>query len=199
MEYSHINDKGVSDFEKVTILRQWSFTHIVTASKSNLIDQDESFKFYTRNVQDIFKAYSQEKGGVWCYGSAFSLMKLYQLYGYKSYVLDTGDPSVMTHATTLVEISYNGRNIISIQDPTFNLTVTDQKDNPYDYFSLLKVLKQHNHNSINIQYGVQDKTPIVLVDPRDEKPNGRTWNAYTNPTDEPIKILPDGRKVYESR
>lgn len=194
-EYPLIISPFSSAYDKVNMLRQWSYEHTKASSKHNLLEEDKSFGFYNKNVAELFTAFSQYKGGVWCGGSAYALMKLYQSYGYKAYTVDSGEVGVMTHVVTIVEIDFDGRKILSVQDPTFNITYENSSGIPYSYFEFLKMLKEHNHNNITIYQG-KGPIPDFILDPKDDI---NDYGQYIKPSDKPFAKLTGERLIYKTR
>jgi hypothetical protein len=197
-DYPQLLHSGLSEWGKVILLRQWAYSHIDTSTKSCLIDQDRGFAFYSKDAQELFQAFAEDRGGVWCYGAAFSLARLYGVYGLDAYVCDMGNPEVMTHAVTLVRIRHGGRTILSVQDPTFDLTYVDAADEPVDYFDLLNVLRRNESGAVKALVG-SAPSPDCIVAPQDDPYHGTLWNPYRNPGDRPKKVLAGGRQVFQSR
>lgn len=139
-----------SDFEKVSALRHWAAQRIVMSSSSLFLTSNESFRFFSQNVSSIFRAYRDHWGGVWCGGAAWTLMKLYELFGYEAHYLGSGVAPDATHAETLVYIDVRGTEILSIQDAHFDISYTDEQGNPLDYFEMLSMLREYRHEEIRI-------------------------------------------------
>jgi hypothetical protein len=194
-EYPQILSSNTNDEKRVIILRQWAYEHIDWSSRSDLIDQNKSFGFYSKKIQDIYKAYSNDKGGVWCGGAAYSLMQLYKLYGYKSYTVDIGKVDVMTHVINLVEVKLNGKEVYMIQDPTFNVTYTDLNDTPIDYFDFLRLLKENKDDKIKIESGTSN-FPDFIFNPKD---NIKDYSQFIMENDKPIKNIDSERIKYKSK
>lgn len=159
-EYPRIVNPFIGDYEKVNLLRQWAYEHIDWSSQSVLIENQVDF--YKKSAPEIFTYFDGDKGGVYCGGAAYSLRKLYELYGYKAFTVDMGKKDVATHVLTLVEINCNGKKILSIQDPTFNLTYTNKEGMPLDYIQLLQMLKLKKDEEIVGNKG-KDKYRDFLV------------------------------------
>lgn len=131
-DYPQLENKNISDFEKVNYIRQWAFQNILWHVIPSL-DNKKEFKFYSKNAAQIFSAYYRKEGEVLCGGSAQSLMKLYEDFGYQAYTMDMGIPgTTVTHVVVLVSIEANAKKVLSIQDPTFNLTYVNNYGNPFD-------------------------------------------------------------------
>lgn len=141
------------DWSAVQAIRQWASTHVDWCSKELLLDQDPSFEFYGKSAQVIFEAYSKDLGGVWCGGTAYSLMLLYRELGFNAWTLDVGIPGAMSHVVTVVEVSYGGIAKRSIQDATFNLTYTDLQGGPLDYREIVQLLAERRHDEVCVLEG----------------------------------------------
>jgi hypothetical protein len=190
-----LRDEGLTDWEIVNRLREWAHANILVSTSSNLLDQDKSFEFYNRSAGEIFAAFYQNRGGVWCGGAAYALMEVYGLFGYQASVIDYGKPGVMTHVVTLVKIKVDGIEKTVIQDPTLNATYATRNGAPYDYFQLLTVLMRHQHESVRILSGMHG-TGGVLVAPGDERfPLDYVVEAGA----QPIRVLQNGVRKYKSK
>ncbi len=75
---------GLTDWEIVNRIRDWAHANIDVATKSYLLDEDASFRFYGRTAPEIFAAFFQDRGGVQCGGAAHALMELYGLFGFEA-------------------------------------------------------------------------------------------------------------------
>jgi len=138
-----------SDWERVSALRSWAAERIDTTYSPGLYLHDNaSFHFFYQNVSTIFYAFYHNWGGVACGGTAWTLMKLYQLFGYESYYLASGRIGMVTHAVTLVYINVDGRRIPSVQDAYFDISYTNEDGHPLDYFEMLRILRNHKHEEI---------------------------------------------------
>ena len=147
--YPSINKKGISDFERVSLIRKWASRKIVSSNEEGLLDYDRDLDFYHQDAATILAAFMKDKGGVWCKGSSYFLVKLYELFDYKAFFISVGDDeSGFIHTFPLVEINRDGRKILSIQDASFNLTYIHADGRPMDYFELIELLKQRRHEDI---------------------------------------------------
>lgn len=174
-----------NEFIKVNLLRQYTYENVDMGKP--LLGPE----FNKKSALELLTAFFQDKGGMMCRGHAFTLMKIYEVFGFRSYVLSMGRPNIVNHSLVLVETNYNGHKILSIQDPYFNITYIHQDGFPLDYFEFLSILKAKRHNLIKIQKGVIKKKDIL----RFKSSNIRhSWN-WGNDI-EFSKILPDGRVKY---
>jgi len=145
----------LSDWERVSTLRHWAAQRIDMSSATLFLHDNASFHFYFQNVSVILDAFERNWGGVWCAGTAWTLKRLYELFGYESYYLATGDPGnssypALTHAETLAYIDVNSSRILSIQDAYFDVSYTDREGRPLDYFQMLHLLRDQKHEEIKI-------------------------------------------------
>jgi len=85
-----------------------------------------------------------------CGGMAYALMKLYRDFGYESYIVDMGKPEYETHVVVLVRVEDGDRQLLSIQDVLFDVSLVDRDGRPLDYFEMLGKLRNLRHEEINI-------------------------------------------------
>lgn len=150
-DYPAIRSVALSDWGKVKILREWTHEHVDWGSPSAALSPELDKTLFDSEAPAIFAIFFQDKGAVQCEETAHALMKLYQAYGYDAYTVGVGIPSVMTHAATLVRINYEGVGILVLEDATFDIEYVDSDGNPYDYFDLLRALK--DKRDITIERG----------------------------------------------
>jgi hypothetical protein len=185
---------SISDFEKVNLLRDWAYSNIDFSSEKALLCGDKQFRFYEKDVCSIFSAFDADKGGEWCGGAAFALMKLYDAYGFKAHASGSGDPNVMTHAFTIVRINYKGSPLFIIEDATFNITYVDPDGAPYDYRELYSVLQQRRRDMIRIVHG-KNNVKDLLMHPDDKKAD---LDHYILKGSEPASIKANGFLKYKA-
>lgn len=186
---------GLTQWDTVNRIREWAHANIDLATPSSLLDQDPSFNFFNKSTPEIFAAFFNDRGGVWCGGAAYALMELYKLFGFRASLIDFGKPDVMTHVVTLVTIDFGGRPRTVIQDATLNLTYVTRDARPYDYLQLLAALMHHQHRKIRILPGGGGGGD-ALVDPRDaDFPFDHVVDFSAPPT----QVLQNGIKKYRSR
>lgn len=159
-DYPQIEDDEMSDFERVSLLRQWAAGATDWSNREGLLDRPSttnpyagSFHFYSQDAATIYAAFMEDKGGVWCDGTAYALAKLYELFGYRAFRIGFGVPSSdATHVVTLVEIEHRtgGRKILSVQDAYFDFTYVHADGEPMDYFELLDLLQSHRDGDVTI-------------------------------------------------
>lgn len=186
---------GLGDWERVNRLRDWAAAHSDLATKHALLDEDRSFGFYGRSAPEIFDAFFQDRGGVWCGGAAQALKMLYALFGFQADLIDYGRPGVMTHVVALVRITHRGTPMMVVEDPTFNLAYATAGGAPLDYFELLRILGRREHRMVRFRHGDRRERD-VLLHPDDDRA------AYPHLIDagqRPKRILDNGVRKYASR
>lgn len=158
--YPQIEENKTSDFDRVSFLRQWAARATNWSNKEGLLDHPDTtnpyargFSFYSQDAPTIYAAFMRDKGGAWCSGTAYALVRLYELFGYKAFRIGIGVPnSDATHVVTVVEIEYEpgGRKILSAQDAYFDLTYVHADGRPMDYFELLDLLRVRGASNVAI-------------------------------------------------
>ena len=186
---------GLSEFEKVNRIRDWAHANIDISTRSYLLDQNKAFKFYTKGTPEIFTAFLTDQGGVWCGGTAYVLMELYKLFGFRASTIDFGKADVMTHVVTLVEITFEGGKKTVVQDATLNVTYVTDGGHPYDYFEMLSTLLRYEHQRVHVVPGHR-RGGDVLVDPNDtDLPSDYVVDFEM----QPLRVLSNGIRKYPSR
>lgn len=149
-EYPQLLDETLDDFARVTLIRQWAWSHIRGGSPANLLDAHA--RWYELDAASIFRLFAEDRGGVYCGGSALALQRLYEVFGYRAWSVNNGDANTSeSHVFTLVKIRVGHENVICLQDPLFNTTHVDATTGlPVDYFDLLRRLARHDHESFRV-------------------------------------------------
>ena len=196
-EYPQIRNEKINDWGKIKLLRQWTHEHVWLGTESTQLGLGSSWReFYSKDAPALFSMFFQYRGATMCKGYAYALMKLYQMYGFESYIFGFGNRQVMTHAVTLVRIKHKERIILAIQDATFDITYIDSNGIPFDFFDLLKTLKSHNHHMVMIEHG-NAGAPYFIFDLKDKIEE--FYGLVIKPDDKPISELPNGRLIYKSK
>jgi hypothetical protein len=190
-----LREPGLTDWETVNRLRDWSARNLDLATESLLLDRDPSFEFYNRSAGEIFAAFFQDRGGVWCGGSAYALMEVYRLFGFQASFLDYGEPSALTHVVTLVKIRHDGVEKTVVQDPTFNIAYAAQGGVPLDLMELLGMLMRHQHERVRLVRGGRAGGE-VLVHPND---GAFPFDHVVDPDSRLLRVLGNGVKKYQSQ
>jgi len=150
--YPRLVAAGVSDHERVVMLRQWAWSHtnsVLTSTQASLWTTDPAWN--AMDAPGYYARFSNEEGGVICGGAANGLMKLYRYFGFKAFYLGSCGGTNVGHATTLVQINWNGELRWVIQDSFYNEDFRDMATNePLDYFDMLQRLKDRKDQSIRV-------------------------------------------------
>jgi len=186
---------GLTEWEVVNRIRDWGYANIDLATAHALLDRVEPFDFLQKDVGEIFTAFFQDRGGVWCGGAAYALAELYRLFGYRASIIDFGHPDVLTHVVTLVRITHRGKRETVVQDPTFNIAYAKRDGSPLDYFDLLRLLLRRQHQNVRMLQG-QRREKDLLVHPLDR---GLPIPYLHRQNPRPLRVLPDGVKKYRAR
>lgn len=184
----------LSDFGKVSALRHWAAERIDLSSESLFLTNNQSFQFYTGNVSAIFRAFQQNIGGVWCGGTAWTLKRTYQLFGYEAHYLAIGEAGYTTHAETLVYIDDRGKKVLSVQDAYFDLSYVDKKGNPLDYFEMLSLLRDNRDEEIVIVRSADHEFQRDLLIKENETSIWRTGSWLHRPED--FTYLGNSTRLY---
>jgi hypothetical protein len=190
-----LRTRGLTDWEAVNRIREWAHVNIDVATKSYLLDEDPTFRFYGRTAPEIFAAFFQDRGGVWCGGAAHALAELYRLFGYRAHTVDYGRPEAITHVVTVVDIAFGGDQKLVVQDPIFNVTYASENRSPLSYFELLGFLLRRQHGKVRILQGRRGGGD-ALVHPRDGLVSFR---HVVDAGATPLHLLSNGVQKYRSQ
>lgn len=130
-----LRDRRVTDVEATNLLRRWGARWIdLAASEATLLPPDSAYN----NIDVLHRAFRRDAGGVFCAGTAWTMVMLYRAFGFEAWMYSYGmlDPPA-THAVTLVRI---GKTIV-VQDAYLNYALTDTKGRPLDVRQALRLLR----------------------------------------------------------
>jgi hypothetical protein len=151
---------------QLTLLRQWAYENTDWSTPGANLDDDPANGFYEMDAPELFSAFRKDRGGVLCGGTAYAFMRLCRLYGYDALTLDFGAPGVSTHVVTLVRLSLGGRDVWSVQDPTYDATHVHRDGSPFDYLDLLRALRDGRAGEVFVEQG-QGRSREYIVAPGD--------------------------------
>ena len=90
-EYPALRNREVDDWSRVTCLRQWAWSHVNhSGGNSNLVDTDPKIPWLELDAPAIFQLYANDRGGSYCGGTAHALRKLYEMFGYGAWTVNSG-------------------------------------------------------------------------------------------------------------
>ncbi|UBF24114.1 hypothetical protein K9N68_20600 [Kovacikia minuta CCNUW1] len=161
-QYPEIKNPQISDWQKANILRRWAYKNIVNSTASCTLEKVLKPDFYKKTTAELYTAFKQDKGGVWCGGASIFSEKLYRDYGFNVYTVNMGKSGYLTHVVNLVEIQDKGQKKLVIEDASYNVTYTDLDGSPLDYFTFLKLLSQRKDNQIKTVKDNDGKRTLML-------------------------------------
>lgn len=152
--------EGADDWTIVTALRAYATEHVdyvINIDSPRYIDQGG------QAVEDRFTTFEADAGGVVCGGTADAFTLLAQAWGYSAWNLAIGDFSEggFHHMQTLVQIEVDGVPIVTLHDPSTNLSYTDSGGEPLDYFDLLARLAGRDASTIGVLEDRVDSDNLV--------------------------------------
>lgn len=166
---------ALDDSSRLTLLRRWAYENTDWSTPGANLDERTN-GFYDMGAPELFSAFRNDKGGVLCGGTAYAFMQLCRLYGYDALTLDFGAPSVSTHVVTLVRLSQGGRDVWSIQDPTYDVTYMHRDGTPFDYLDLLRSLRDRQDDRVLVEKG-QGRSRDYIVAPDEAESMLRVLSA----------------------
>jgi hypothetical protein len=166
----------LSDWERVNILREWVYHAAKEAEGPALLENRITRSTLTLTAEELFDHFRHDRGGGKCGLIGMALMKLYQLYGYPAYLVNMGDPGgAATHVVALVQIHWNNKPLLAVEDAYLNLTFSDADGLPLDYFRLLDILRRKESASFRVLQGDPGEGRSLLG--ADRQTLGRHWMA----------------------
>jgi len=180
-ELPEIDDPQTTDWQRVTLLRDWTHRHMDWATSSARLEVQPGFSYAEHTAADLFAMFLNDQGGVYCGGAAITLRKLYEAYGYEAATLDSGFPeSQTTHVVTVVKIRHGEHSLLSVQDPTFNETYIWKDGEPADVIEMIESMEKREGDSFQPSAGAA-ATIDLLLDPKDkERFSEEAWQQIMN-------------------
>lgn len=178
---------------RLTLLRNWAYENVDWSSPNANFDDDRSNRFYEMDAPELFSAFRSDRGGVMCGGTAYAFMRLCRLYGYDALTLDFGVPGLWTHVVTLVRLRLGGRDVWSVQDPTFDLMYVRRGGAPFDYLALLQALVEGRGDEVLVGKGPGGAREFIVA--REDREFFRPDGTF----DGLVGRLPDGSMKYRKR
>lgn len=171
-EYPDLARPEISDLRRVTILRQWAWSHIdfaPSAEAAKLFQSDTAW--LASEAPEFFARFEKLKGGVICGGAARGLWKLYRYFGYRAWAYGCEcEPGGPSHSVALVEVDLNGEPRIIVEDASFNVSLCDAATSePLSIFELLTRLRARQHETIRVDevdYSSIGRWPRYVVAPQ---------------------------------
>ena len=170
-ENPRLKEPNLTDFEKTNILRQWVFDNVpfVYPEDSDWLASNHYNVKSPSNISltERLHLYLNGLAGSYCAGTATTLAGIYELFGFKSYIINSGDSlglwSAATHVVTLVEIIDKGKTTLVVQDAYLNRTFINANNDPLDYFDLIAILKKRQTDLIANQWSKTILKPRLIL------------------------------------
>lgn len=194
-EFPRMTEAGLSDWERVGMLRAFTHRNMDWASPGALLEADHHFDIHKASAPELFALFRTNRGGVKCGGAAVTLRKLLELYGYQAVTLDTGFPGTRaTHVVVVVKIKCGDKTILSVQDPTFNRSYTLDGNRPADVNEMIDAFL--NGEQPVVQPTKEDVAVMdVIVTPQDAQ-DTRVMRELGLDSTDAFRSLPDGRLLF---
>ena len=187
--------KETREFERVGLLRQWVAETADWAGDVCRLDEEAGFRFFERDAPDLFAAFLDDRGGVLCGGRAWALRRLYDMLGYEAYTYDMGVPGATTHTVVLVRVTHGDARVLTVQDPTYDVTFTRADGAPLDFIEMLTLLKKRRLDDVRALEGKAGESDFLA--PAGYVVPGNSPFLAANAR--PAAVLPDGRLKYRIR
>ncbi|MDP1907252.1 MAG: hypothetical protein Q8K85_03050, partial [Hyphomicrobium sp.] len=127
---------NLSQAEATSILRRWAASWIDVASDGKLIIEDD---YWQKSVDTLYERFLNHERGVYCGGTAWTLMKLFEAFGLESWIYNFGDSDTeLSHVVTLVRA--DGR--VIVQDAYFNYTLKQKDGSAADILEILAAMRE---------------------------------------------------------
>jgi len=142
-------DSLQTDFEKTTRLRQFVAQN-VDLGNSEINCSKQGIDFSNLSAKAYYDYFENDAMTVYCGGTSYFLLRVFEEFGYKSYTYDVGGKEASaTHQFNLVNIIDNGVEKLIVQDAYFNHSVMHAVTRkPIDFSDLLTFVEQDQLDSI---------------------------------------------------
>lgn len=148
-EVPRILNINTTDFERLNLIREWTHEQTVWGKKQVGARLRESVN--DRTGPQMYNYISSTNKALDCGSYSVFLLKVYQLFGYESFIYDMGRDNQFKHSVVLVWIKSKGKNILVVEDPSYNLTFVKTDNTPIDFFEFLKQIKEKKQSSFYIK------------------------------------------------
>ena len=179
----HIRQQGqieLSDF-----LRKFCFESVPRGPKDNRLQLPAILggHYYRKSASELFMHFFRLHGAAMCHGNSYALHTLFNLYGFESFIFNTGLPPNLTHAFLVVYDPASERWVI--QDGHFGLTAVDRDSGrSADFFSILAELGQGQSPAAELKIDNWSNPPYLAWE-------NRANLASANPRWLPLRNLPE--------
>lgn len=135
-----ILDKDMSDFERVNRIREWVNEQVVWSPRP--VDGRLRIEINKKTALEMYRIFNKNKNWFDCGTYSVFLLKVYELFGYESYVLDIGKDNQFKHSVVLVSIKDGAEFKFAVEDPYYNLTYVSAHSTPFDVMELARLIKE---------------------------------------------------------
>ncbi len=144
-EIPELEQPGITDARAIVLLREWAFQRIVvvvTVEKEGtpLLVAPDAWQL---QASEYFELFDGKHAGVYCGDTAWILMRIYQAFGFDSYIYNFGIVPA-THVVTVVRLAGQ----LVVQDAFFNYDLRDEAGEPLELSSVLARLRRHQHGRV---------------------------------------------------
>ena len=186
------------DWTVVTALRAYATAHV-----DYVVNVDSPYYVDLNGVPvaDRFEAFEANSGGVVCGGTADAYTELLRAWGYSAWNLGIGDLSDggFTHMQTLVQIDVDGDAVLTLHDPSTNLSFVDAAGRPLDYFDLLAALASGDDSDVAALEDHSASDNLVAAAETADIDSYATGSWTVVPDDYSVAALGDGWVVASPR
>jgi len=161
----------LSQTEVTSILRRWAASWIDVASDGKLIIEDD---YWQKSIDTLYERFLNHERGVYCGGTAWTLMKLFEAFGFEAWIYNFGVPDTeLSHVVTLVRA--DGR--IIVQDAYFNYTLNGTDGASADILAILAALKERRASE-RLVVSTEQVTKVALYGLDEAPPDPRTLTDW---------------------
>lgn len=206
-DYPVLRDDSLPDLERVTLLREWSWSRIdyAPSMEANLAFVESVPGWRALPADKLFATFDG-RGGVICAPAAIALQRLYEAFGFKAWQICHASNGAPRHSVTVVEIQHNGAMVRCVQDPSFNCYLADRDSGePLDYLDMVARLRDHRHETIAViesDWRTAPRWPRTIIPPAfvgnrsAQQHAAANWQVIEDVAD--VETLEDGTIVITS-
>jgi len=146
-----IKQKNIlDDFQIANQLRDSVYKNTIWDENILRINAKQIYKFYESGK--IYLYYKKNQGGGRCDNIAYFYQQILNNLGYRNYTYHFGNLNSYNHVINLIEIKIKNKEKLIVEDATYNLNFLNEENEPLDFFSLLKHVKEGKIDKIRISY-----------------------------------------------
>lgn len=154
-EIPELSRPGLSDTRATTLLRHWAAGWIDIAASRSVVIEDSYWK---EGIDTLFRRFKGNDRGVFCAGTAWTLMRLYDAFGFDAWIYDFGTTDgSLTHTVTLVRA--DGKLIA--QDAYVDDVIVNRSGRPMDVRAILRTLRARHEQMIGTSSGYATKDVLM--------------------------------------